>query len=541
MKACGLIVTSMLSPLVVLCWLYSGGGQRAGVLAQPVQHAERQVGHTSPFTVPADPGLIGVILNSSPASSPSASSTISSSTSYAMTSTASAPIPSSTYNQFSINAVKNMTTCAPGNITWTYNGSSPNILLSITNVNVLDPDSQRDLTRRQNTAKQISVTLTNTSAILDYWIWPQVDQPQGWYAIQASIASLNASSAAFFISNGSDTACLLSSSSLSPGPTSPVIVAETSSVTLSVGKIMGIVVGSLAGLIVLVLAIAYYLCRQCCSPTRGNKPKQSVGKRWSSLKSNDSAARSPAGGNGDSACSRGHSESMGEISIVADSGKEVSETTTPQGSDEYHESRGEEKETYPHSPRGMIPMDTIHNPLSHYNRRISVHSLQDSYSFPDPYVRGDAGRTHVTSAHYSKQSFELQAARIRSSMESSAYMRTERFSLPAPAASTPHSPTSPSRGRDEYPPSPEVATSSRRPPSIGVVSVRRNSRKPVPHYDPSEFRDDLHSAVDNQSMITACESSYSHGTESLSPLHAMSGLSHNHIHYLIPDMPPRNG
>lgn len=525
----------MLSPLVVLCWLYSGGGQRAGVLAQPVQHAERQVGHTSPSTVPADPGLIGVILNSSPASSPSTSSTISSSTSYAMTSTASAPIPSSTYNQFSINAVKNMTTCAPGNITWTYNGSSPNILLSITNVNVLDPDSQRDLTRRQNTAKQISVTLTNTSAILDYWIWPQVDQPQGWYAIQASIASLNASSAAFFISNGSDTACLLSSSSLSPGPTSPVIVAETSSVTLSVGKIMGIVVGSLAGLIVLVLAIAYYLCRQCCSPTRGNKPKQSVGKRWSSLKSNNSAARSPAGGNGDSACSRGHSESMGEISIVADSGKEASETTTPQGSDEYHESRGEEKETYPHSPRGMIPVDTIHN------RRISVHSLQDSYSFPDPYVRGDAGRTHVTSAHYSKQSFELQAARIRSSMESSAYMRTERFSLPAPAASTPHSPTSPSRGRDEYPPSPEVATSSRRPPSIGVVSVRRNSRKPVPHYDPSEFRDDLHSAVDNQSMITACESSYSHGTESLSPLHAMSGLSHNHIHYLIPDMPPRNG
>ncbi|KAG1900344.1 uncharacterized protein F5891DRAFT_980307 [Suillus fuscotomentosus] len=433
----------------------------------------------------------------------------------------SAPIPSSTYNQFSIHAVKNMTTCAPGIITWTYNGSSPNILVSITNVNVLDPDPQRDLTRRQNTAKQISVTLTNTSAILDYWIWPQVDQPQGC--------------------NGSDTACLLSSSSLSPGPTSPVTVAETSSVTLSVGKIMGIVVGSLAGLIVLVLAIAYYLCRQCCSPTRGSKPKQSVGKRWSSLKSNDSAARSPAGGNGDSACSRGHSESMGEILIVADSGKEVSETITPQGSDEYHESRGEEKETYPHSPRGMIPVDTIHNPLSHYNRRISVHSLQDSYSFPDPYVCGDAGRTHtITSAHYSKQSFELQAARIRSSMESSAYMRTERFSLPAPAASTPHSPTSPSRGRDAYPPSPEAAISSRRPPSIGVVSVRRNSRKPVPHYDPSEFRDNLHSAVDNQSMITACESSYSHGTESLSPLHAMSGLSHNHIHYLIPDMPPRN-
>lgn len=401
------------------------------------------------------------------------------------------------------------------------------------NVNVLDPYSQRDLTRRQNTAGQISVTLTNTSTTLNSWTWPQVDQPQGWYIIQGSVASLNASSVAFFISNGSDTACLLSSSS-SPGPTSTATAAGTSSMTLSVGKIVGIVVGSLAGLLILVLAIPYYICHRRRSPTRNSKPKQRVGKRWSSLKSNDSAAR-PLAVDG-STHSHGHSESMGEMLIVADSGK-ASETTTTQGSDDYHGSHGEEKEARLHSPRGMIPVDAIDNPLSRYNRRISVHSIQDSYPFPDPSPRSSTARIRVTSPRYSEQSLELQAARIRSSMESSMYLRTERFSLPA-IVPPPRTPTSPSRGRDEYPPSPEVTTSARRSPSTGAASGRRTSRKPVPHYDASEFRDDLRSAVDNQSMDTAGESSHSHGTESLSPLHGMPGLAHSRIHYLIPDMPP---
>lgn len=528
------IISSMLSTLVVLCWLYSGGGQWAGVLAQPAQHAERQVGHTSP-PIPPDPGLImiGTVLNPSPVSSSTTSSASSSSaSSHVMTSTASALTPSSTPTQFTINAVKNMTTCAPGVITWTYNGSSPNILLSITSINVLDPYPQRDLTRRQITARQISVTLTNTSTTLNSWTWPQVDQPQGWYIIDGYVASLNASSTAFFISNGSDTSCLFSSPSSSLGPTSTATVAETSSMTLSLGEIVGIVVGSLAGLLFLVLAIAYFLCRQRRSPTRGSKPKQSVRKRWSSLRSNDSAARSLAAG--DSTHSHGHSDA---ILIVADSGK-ASETTTTQGSEEYNGSHGEEKEAHPHLPRGMTPVDATNNPLSRYNHRTSVHSLHDPCPFPDPPPRGGTARTRVTPARYSEQSLELQAARIRSSMESSMYLRTERFSLPALATSTPHTPTSPSGGQDDYPPSPAAATSARRSPSTGAVSARRTSRKPVPHYEASDFRDDLHSAVDNQSMFTAGESSHSHGTESLSPLHAMSGLSQNRIHYLIPDMPP---
>jgi hypothetical protein len=252
------------------------------------------------------------------------------------------------------------------------------------------------------------------------------------------------------------------------------------------------------------------------------------------LRSNDSAAMSPAGGNDGSTRSHGHSESMGEILNVADSGK-ASETTTTQDSDEYHGNNGEEKEAHPYSPGGMTPVNAIDNPSPRKNRHISVHSLQDPYPLADSSFRGDAGRTRATST---QQSLELQAARLRSSMESSLYLRTERFSLPASAASTPRTPTSPSQGRDEYPPSPVAPTPGRRSPSTGAVSARRTSRKPVPRYDASEFRDDLRSAVDNQSMFTAGESSHSHGTESISPLHDMPGLSHNRIHYLIPDMPP---
>lgn len=519
----------MLSTLVVLCWLYSSGCQWAGALAQPPQHAERQVGHTPP-PIPLHPRLIGVIPTISPVATSSTSSNI-------MTSTASALSPSSTHIQFSIDAVKNMTTCAPGVITWTYNGSSPNILLSITNINVLDPYPQRDLTRRQNTTGQIYVTLTNTSSILHSWTWPQVDQPQGWYTIQGSVASLNASSAAFFIGNGSDTACLLSSSSSSPGPTSTAIAVAASSTTLGVGKIVGIAIGSLAGLLVVGLAIAYCLYRQCRFPTRGSKQKQSVGRRWSSLRSNDSAAMSPAGGSHGSTHSHGHSESMGEILIVADGGK-VSETTTTRDSDEYHGNNGEEKETRPYSPGEMTPVDATDNPLSHYQRHIPAHSLQGPYPLAESSFRGETSRTRAASAQYSKQSLELHAARLRSSMESSVYLRTERFSLPALATSTPHTPTSPSQGRDEYPPSPGAATPGGHSSSIGAVSARRTSRKPVPHYDASEFCDDLRSAVDNRSTFTAGESSHSHCTESLSPINDMLGLPQSRIHYLIPDMPP---
>ncbi|KAG1720587.1 hypothetical protein EDB19DRAFT_1917850 [Suillus lakei] len=469
----------MLSALLVLCWLCSSGAQWAGVLAQPAQHAERQVGHTSP-PIPPDPGLTDVILTSSSASSQTTSSTASSSTSsHVMTSTSSAQTPSSTQSQFVMNAVKNMTTCGSGIITWNYNGSSANILLSITNVGVLDPYPQRDLTRRQNTAGQdVTVTLTNISAILNSWTWPQ-------------------------------------------DPTSTATAVETYTRTPSVGEIVGVVVGTLAGLVILVLAIAYYLRRRRRSPTRGSKPKQNVGRRWSSLRSNDSAARSLAGGNDSSTHSHGHSESLGEMLIVG----KTSETTTTQGSDEVFR-------------KGMIPLDAIDTSLPRHNRRISVQSLQGPYPLLDPSFRGDVGPIRVSSTHYSKQNLELQAARIRSSMESTMYLRTERFSLPAAAAPIPLTPTSPSRGRDEYPPSPGAATSARRSPSAGAATTRRASRKPVPYYDASEFHDDLRSTADNQSTLTAGESSHSHGTESLSPLHSMSGLSHNRIHYLIPDMPP---
>ncbi|KAG0707879.1 hypothetical protein DFH29DRAFT_893934 [Suillus ampliporus] len=524
----------MLSTVLVLCWLCSTGAQWAGVIAQSAHHADRQVGQTWLPTTHLDPRQItsSILTLPSTSSHTTSSNPTSSTSSHVMTSTASAvtATPSSTPSQFSINAVNNMTTCTPGIITWTYNGSSADILLSITNVNVLDPYPQRDLTRRQNSAGQtVSVTLANASAISNSWTWPKVNQSQGWYKIQGSVTGLNVSSAPFFISNGSDTSCLLSSSSSS--------AVENHTNSTNVAKIVGIVVGGVAGLFILAVVIPYYLCRRRRSRGSKRKPKQEVG-RWGSLKSNDSAARSLPGSNIDlPSHSHGHSELTGEILIVADSGR-ASETTASHSSDEYH---GEEKAVPLHSPKEMIPLDVLDTPLSHYNRRMSAYSIQD------PSFRGDAGRTRAISAHDSQQNLELQAARIRSSMESSMYLRTERLSMPV--FSTPTSPrtsTFASRGLDEYPPSPGATTVFRRDPSAGATSTaaRRASRKPVPHYDPSELPDNLHNAVDTLSMFTAGESSHSHSTEPLPPPHVLPGLYHDasfgspsRVHYLIPDMP----
>ncbi|KAG1741540.1 uncharacterized protein EDB91DRAFT_333709 [Suillus paluster] len=521
----------MLSTVLVLCWLYAIAAQWAGVIAESAQHAERQV---SPLTHPDPRQIVGSILSlqsTSSHTSSTLSNSSSSTSSHVMTSMASAVTPSSTSSLFSINVVNNMTTCTPGIITWTYTGPSADLLLSITNINVFDPYTQH-LSRRQNSAGQnVSVTLANISATLHSWTWPKVNQSQGWYNLQCSVAGFNVPSTSFFISNGSDTSCL---------PSSSLTAVENYTKSPSIGEIVGIVVGGVAGLIILGSLVLYYLHRRRRSRGGKRQPKQKVGRRWGSLKSNDSeAARSLAGSN---ACdlashSHGHSESTGEILVVADSGKS-SETTTTPGSDEYH---GEEKVVPPHSPREVIPLDPLDTPLSHYNRRTSV------YSYQDPSFRSDVSRARVTSVRNSEQNLESQAARIRSSMETSMYLRAERLSMPVIVTpTTPRTPTFATRGRDEYPPSPEAATSSGREPSAGASSnTHRTSRKPVPHYDPSELRDDYRSAVDTQSTFTAGGSSHSHSTEPLPPPHGIPGLSHDasfgsprRMHYLIPDMPP---
>ncbi|KAJ8595561.1 hypothetical protein M405DRAFT_806864 [Rhizopogon salebrosus TDB-379] len=465
-------------------------------------------------------------------SSHSATSTSpSSNSSHAMTSTSASAVPSSTPGFF-INAIKNMTTCTSGVITWTYTGSSPNLVLSITNIDVFDPYLQGN-TRRQNTAGQnIFETLILTNATSNSWTWPQVNVSQGWYQIQGTVAPTSAASTPFFISNGTDTSCLLVSSSpaTSTGTASPTAVGNYSNSTqLKTPEIIGIVLGVVAGLGILALLIVYYLRRHRRRPSPGSlqrhKHKENMG-RWGSLKSNSSTAKSLVGGNADVSTVHSDGTELGsELQIsVANITSPAEEKVEP-----YHPSQSQE----------TTPSDSIHTPPSSYDRHMSLFSL------PNPPVPSNPQHRRRAS----EVNFEQHAARIRSSMDSSMHLRTERLSFPAfprtPTSATrgrdeyPPSPAAelfPYRGRDEYPPSPRAATSHSRSPSAS----RRMPRKPVPHYDPSELRDNT---GDSQLVLSGGDLP---GTDTLPPLlHDSPALSHkaslgNHprMHYLIPDMPP---
>lgn len=342
---------------------------------------------------------------------------------------------------------------------------------------------------------------------------------QGWYRIQGNVSTLSAVSPKdFFVSNGSDTSCLISSS--------PSTASAT--VDLKGGEIAGIVVGVLAGLAILALAIVYYL-RRHGRPSRGHFGRDEVRKRvgrWSSVKSNSSNTKSLVEGSaGDfSTVHSNVTDLAGEIQIsVADGANPVGKKIHP---------------------------DPIHVPPSSYDRYASNPSTP-------------------VDLHYRRASevnFEQHAARIRSSMDSSMFMRTERMSLPvlprtplSPREPTfPASPSSisplreqddyppspvefPRRGRDEYPPSPGVETSASRSHSASTTA-RRKSRKPVPQYDLSELRDHTKGSLDTQSMLAGGDLQ---GTDPQPPsppgVPALAGFgNHLRMHYLIPDMPPPN-
>jgi len=195
----------------------------------------------------------------------------------------------------------------------------------------------------------------------------------------------------------------------------------------------------------------------------------------------------------------------------------------------------EEKEEPYHSSQsqGTTPSDSMHTPPSSYDRHMSLLSL--------PNIPALSGPQHRRRA--SEVNFEQHAARIRSSMDSSMHLRTERLSFPA----FPRTPTSATRGRDEYPPSPAAepfphrgrdeyppshvaATSPSRSPSAS----RRTPRKPVPHYDPSELHENTRGSQDSQLVLDGGDLP---GADTHPP-HKGNFGNHPRMHYLIPDMPP---
>ncbi|KIJ15088.1 hypothetical protein PAXINDRAFT_169290 [Paxillus involutus ATCC 200175] len=525
------------SLLFVSCgWLHFA--TLVAATARPAQiHEARQGGPINTSPPETGPG---------PASlPPQTSQTLSTSsmppTSASPSSSGSPASPSSSPGNFSFGIIQNMTTCTSGSIKWYYSGGQVELLLSATNTNVHQDNFDPRFKARQTTAGQTTnQLLVDTNATSLSWAWPSVNLPQGWYEIQGSIPNFSSvSSQPFFIANGSDVSCLINTSPQSSAALPSASISASASTDLSasnVASIVGGVVGAVIALIVLV-AVFLWFYRRRRSSVRGVSMGRKGG-RWGSLNSRGSNA----GGSIRQLTNNhfhGHSESAGGMLQDVAGGK-TSATTTPSGSDE-DVTTGEEKLVSPTSP-GINPFEILDTPVR-YNRRASIYSLQS------PTAVAESSQTRTNSVRTSNQNLEQQAHRIRSSMESSLYLRTERLSMPIiPPTALPRTPTSSSAGRsrDEYPPSPVVPSPVNRSVSTGAGSItRRTARKPVPQYDPAELGADSASTVpDTVSVFTAAaESSHSHGT-GVGTEHAPSELSHKAsfgngrpVHYLIPDMP----
>ncbi|KAI0691001.1 hypothetical protein C8T65DRAFT_745617 [Cerioporus squamosus] len=95
-----------------------------------------------------------------------------------------------------------MSTCTSAKIQWSYAGRSADLVLLIAASTAPSPT----MTRRDNVvALPIAYGL---NATLGTWTWPTVNVTSGWYMLEAAGADIAAMSSAFFVANGTDTACL---------------------------------------------------------------------------------------------------------------------------------------------------------------------------------------------------------------------------------------------------------------------------------------------------------------------------------------------
>lgn len=469
--------------------------------------------------------------STSSSSSPSGTSPAASPSSTETSSSGPSPSPSITI------AAQNMTTCTSGLISWNYSGTTAELLLSITNIGLnYAPLRIKARQSSANTTVQQQLAVTNTSA--QPWTWPSVNVTQGWYEIEGVTSTVNGTSEPFFISNGTDVACLAgtspqASSTASPGSTSALSATSNK----NVAGIVGGVVGGVVGVVLIVIAALYLRKRKRQFVARGGGSKK---RGWGSLKSTNSSIQ-PGGGEVPVAKDHfhAHSESTGGI-LQDDAGGKASATATPGGSDEDIAVTGEEKPDSPATSSCTSPVDALNIPM-HYGRRVSMYSIQTPTTPTNDDIWSRTGSRCI-----SNQSLEQQAQRIRSSMETSMQRRSGRLSmptLPSPSISRfPHSPTF-TQPKEEYPLSPMTPTPVNRSISTSAVSMttRRASRKPVPHYDPSLLLEDTN--ADSASTFTAgAESSQSHGTGTLTgvygtPLDKTTFGDGRPVHYLIPDMP----
>jgi hypothetical protein len=202
------------------------------------------------------------------------------------------------------NTIDQLTTCTSTSIIWFYIGPESPMSLTVTNLNVpqsgpssLSGASTSTVSPGLQTLATVTVKLASAlDPTLMNFTWPSVNVPQGWYQLYAGIDSQSfiQTSAAFFVSTGSNTSCLATAASTStshPLPststkTTPLLVSGSSS-SINTGTIIGIILGSL-GLLLAVAGIFFCFRRRYKGRKRISKGGGGGSKGWSGLKSADS-------------------------------------------------------------------------------------------------------------------------------------------------------------------------------------------------------------------------------------------------------------
>ncbi|EPQ53716.1 hypothetical protein GLOTRDRAFT_139850 [Gloeophyllum trabeum ATCC 11539] len=391
-----------------------------------------------------------------------------------------------------LHAVENMTTCGSGTVTWDFSGS-PGGDLSILVMNVND------------TSHSSQYLSTNLDPASETWTWSKVNVSQGWYDLEAYISYPSSSDRVsdfkqFYISNGTDTSCLLGSSGSNPASTP-----STSSTALpvsglppsrhtNVGAIVGGVLGGLAGLFFLLAAFLFF---------RTGRPSRT---RARSL----SAGIGPAGGwgglnSGDDGRGRTKAQHLPNESVAT-----VAPRYSPAVSESELNSVEHEKMA---AARGFDPVTA--QALGYNVKRSSTTSSLASTVL--------SSRPPSTSAH--PPGIAKRNSQSRRSLEAGSPRR-----VPVP----PISYMPPSHVQDQYPYPPSPQSQSPEPVALSrsaSTGNRRTPRKPVPKYDAAEF-------TDAENEVPTAPSSTQHQNIGLPELNHKSSFGEKKMHYILPDMPP---
>lgn len=387
-----------------------------------------------------------------------------------------------------------VTTCEPAIINWSYAGSEGDTLtLAVTDGNV------KQTNINPPPPLVIQPLATNLDPGTLNFTWPQVNLTLGYYVIVGSTASFpSVRSDVFLISLGNDTSCLTvpsstSSSDTSTASTSSPTTSSSSSTTpipvsttkkTNIGAIVGGVVGG-----VLVIAIGIIACLLL---RRKKRPSRRSGSGHHPSDSQDPFTR----GISTDRHRRGPSDST-----FNNIGPAITTAVTANSNEDlYFEN---EKDGSPGKASHLTSIAQLAYAGAH--RASSSSSLNNQTA---------TTRTSIDQAQGSPES-----RRPHSSLDIADFLRSER-SNSAPGAPRPHI----------SPRTAAIVTAELIP--LGRSSSgqsRRQSRKPVPHYDASE----LHTQSSQASLTLGFPS-----LDTANNLrHKGSSGDVRPVHYLIPDMP----